>query len=85
LFFASTTAFTAAFDLQEKVAKVNLDVTHAHFWDTTSINALDKVVIKFRQQGTTVELIGLNPASKAIVERLAIYDRDDAASAASAH
>ena len=85
LFFASTTAFTAAFDLQEKIPKVNLDVTHAHFWDTTSINALDKVVIKFRQQGATVELIGLNPASRAIVERLAIYDRDDAASATSAH
>ncbi len=85
LFFASTTAFAAAFDLQEKLDKVVLDVTHAHFWDTTSINALDKVVIKFRQQGAVVEIIGLNPASKAIVERLAIYDRDDAASATSAH
>jgi len=85
LFFASTTAFTAAFDLQEKLDKVVLDVTHAHFWDTTSINALDKIVIKFRQQGATVELIGLNPASKAIVERLAIYDRADAASRAAAH
>ncbi len=31
LFFASTTAFFAAFDLREKLAKVVLDVTHAHF------------------------------------------------------
>ena len=79
LFFASTTAFAAAFDFRESVRKVTLDVTHAHFWDTTSINALDKVVIKFRQQGTAIELIGLNAASKAIVERLAIYDRPGAA------
>jgi SulP family sulfate permease len=78
LFFASTTAFTAAFELREKLARVVLDVTHAHFWDTTSINALDKVVIKFRQQGAEVELVGLNPQSKAIVERLAIYDKPDA-------
>lgn len=78
LFFASTTAFTAAFDLREKVKKVTLDVTHAHFWDTTSINALDKIAIKYRQQGVVVELIGLNPQSKAIVERLAIYDKPDA-------
>jgi SulP family sulfate permease len=85
LFFASTTAFTAAFDFREKLAKVTLDVTHSHFWDTTSINALDKVVIKFRQQGVAVELIGLNPASKAIVERLAIYDKTDATDLASAH
>lgn len=85
LFFASTTAFTAAFDLREPLARVVLDVTHAHFWDTTSINALDKIVIKFRQQGAEVEIVGLNPQSKAIVERLAIYDKPDAAGASSAH
>jgi SulP family sulfate permease len=85
LFFASTTAFTTAFDLREKLQKVTLDVTHAHFWDTTSISALDKIVIKYRQQGVAVELVGLNAASKAIVERLAIYDKAGAADAVSAH
>ena len=85
LFFASTTAFAAAFDFREPVRKVTLDVTHAHFWDTTSINALDKIVIKYRQAGVAVELIGLNAASKAIVERLAIYDKEGAGEAVSAH
>ncbi|HEY1108097.1 MAG TPA: STAS domain-containing protein, partial [Opitutaceae bacterium] len=85
LFFASTTAFAAAFDFREPVKKVTLDVTHAHFWDTTSINALDKVVIKYRQQGIAVEIVGLNAQSRAIVERLAIYDKPGAESAASAH
>lgn len=84
LFFASTTAFTAAFDLREKLSKVTLDLTDAHFWDTTSINALDKVVIKFRDQGAAVEILGLNAASQAIVERLAIYNKPGA-SAANAH
>ncbi|HTJ78291.1 MAG TPA: SulP family inorganic anion transporter [Rariglobus sp.] len=84
LFFASTTAFAAAFDFREKLAKVTLDVTHSHFWDTTSINALDKVVIKFREQGAAVEIVGLNAASRAIVERLAIYDKPGT-STASAH
>jgi SulP family sulfate permease len=85
LFFASATAFTAAFDLREKPAHVVLDVTHAHFWDTTSISALDKIVIKFRRQGAVVEIVGLNPQSKAIVERLAIYDKTGAAGSANAH
>lgn len=85
LFFASTTTFAAAFDFREKLEKVTLDVTHAHFWDTTSINALDKVMIKFRQQGIAVELVGLNAPSKAIVERLAIYDKPGAADATAAH
>ncbi len=79
LFFASTTTFAAAFDYKETVKRVVLDVTHAHFWDTTSINALDKAVIKLRETGAEVELVGLNAASKAIVERLAIYDKHDAA------
>jgi sulfate permease, SulP family len=85
LFFASTTAFIDAFDFKAAHKIVIIDVTHAHFWDTTSINALDKVVIKFRQQGAEVELVGLNPESKAIVERLAIYDHPDAAKATASH
>jgi len=78
LFFASTTVFTDAFDFKAAHKTVIIDVTHAHFWDTTSINALDKVVIKFRQQGAEVEIVGLNDQSRAIVERLAIYHRPDA-------
>ena len=86
LFFASTTAFAEAFDFNEKLRKVGLDVTDAHFWDTTAINALDKVVIKFRQQGAEVEVFGLNEQSRAIVERLAIYHKPEAsAEGAAAH
>ncbi|MEZ0216228.1 MAG: SulP family inorganic anion transporter [Rariglobus sp.] len=85
LFFASTTAFTESFDFKAAHKTVIIDVTHAHFWDTTSISALDKVVIKFRQQGAEVELVGLNDQSQAIVERLAIYNRPEAANPGSTH
>ena len=50
-------------------------MTHAHFWDTTSINALDKVMAKFRAEGVEPEIRGLNAESEAIVRRLAIYDK----------
>ena len=63
------------------MAKVIIDVSHAHFWDTTSINALDKVVAKFRGEGIEPEILGLNAESQAIVNRLAIYDKEDAAKA----
>jgi SulP family sulfate permease len=79
LFFASTTAFTGAFDFRERMAKVVIDVSHAHFWDTTSINALDKVVAKFRGEGIEPQIFGLNAESQAIVNRLAIYDKEGAA------
>ena len=57
--------------------KVVIDLTHAHFWDITSVTALDKVVIKFRREGTDVELIGLNEASATIVDRFGVHDKPE--------
>jgi sulfate permease, SulP family len=78
VFFASSPEFVAAFDFKEAVAKVRIDVRHAHFWDLTSVGALDKVVLKFRREGAAVEVIGLNEASATIVDRLAIHDKSGA-------
>jgi SulP family sulfate permease len=74
VFFASAPEFLAGFDFKEAVAKVIVDVSHAHFWDLTSVGALDKVVLKFRREGCDVEILGLNEASATIVDRLAIHD-----------
>lgn len=78
LFFASANSFVAGFDFKEVISKVVIDVTHAHFWDLTSVGALDKVVLKFRREGTEVEILGMNEASATIVDRLAIHDKPDA-------
>jgi SulP family sulfate permease len=78
VFFASSPEFLAAFDFKEALAKVRIDVSHAHLWDLTAVGALDKVVLKFRREGAEVEIIGLNEASATIVDRLAIHDKPDA-------
>jgi SulP family sulfate permease len=78
VFFASASTFAAAFDFKEALAKVRIDVTHAHFWDLTSVGALDKVVLKFRREGAEVEIIGLNEASATIVDKLAEHDKPGA-------
>ena len=78
VFFSSSEKFAASFDFKEAVDKVVIDLTHAHFWDITSVSALDKVVMKFRREGTEVELIGLNEASATIVDRFAIHDKPEA-------
>src|SRR5690606_13783899 len=41
VFFVSAPEFAAAFDFKEAVAKVRIDVSHAHFWDLTAVGALD--------------------------------------------
>lgn len=78
VFFASAGTFISGFDFKEAVANVRIDVSHAHFWDLTAVGALDKVVLKFRREGTGVEIIGLNEASATIVDRLAMHDKPDA-------
>ncbi|HSJ80429.1 MAG TPA: SulP family inorganic anion transporter, partial [Thiobacillus sp.] len=75
VFFASADKFVDFFDFREAVDKVTIDLCQAHFWDITSVSALDKVVLKFRREGTEVEVIGLNEASSTIVDRFAVHDK----------
>lgn len=78
VFFSSSEKFIAAFDFKEDVDKVSIDLSHAHFWDITSVSALDKVVIKFRREGTEVDVIGMNKASATIVDRFAVHNKPEA-------
>ena len=78
IFFASSEKFLAAFDFREVLSKVVIDVSHAHFWDLTSVGALDTVVLKFRREGTEVEILGMNEASATIVDRLGEHDKPGA-------
>ena len=77
VFFSSAEKFSASFDFKEVVANVVIDLHRAHFWDISAVNALDKVVIKFRREGTDVEINGLNEASETIVDRFGIYDKPE--------
>lgn len=74
VFFNSANKFMNMFNFKEVVEKVVIDLTHAHFWDISAVAALDKVVIKFRREGATVDIIGLNKASQTIVDKFGIYD-----------
>ncbi|ATH76388.1 sodium-independent anion transporter [Vreelandella venusta] len=74
VFFASAERFSAAFDVKERLDKVIIDLSRAHFWDVTAVQALDRVIIKFRRAGAEVELIGVNDASATVVDRYAVHN-----------
>lgn len=78
VFFASADKFVESFDFKEVLDKVVIDLTQAHFWDITSVSALDKIVIKFRREGTEVEIIGMNEASATIVDKFGVHDKPEA-------
>lgn len=79
VFFASTEKFMQAFNFREDLDKVTIDLSRAHFWDISSVAALDRVVINFRREGVEVEIIGMNEATATIVDRHAAHDKADAA------
>ena len=77
VFFASADKFADSFDFKEVVEHVTIDLSHAHFWDITSVASLDKVVIKFRREGTEVEVLGMNEATRTVVDKFGVYDKPE--------
>lgn len=79
VFFASSEALLAEFDFKESVQRVELDLTQAHFWDITAIEALDRIVEKFRRNGIEPVVLGLNEASATLVQKYGRHDKQVAA------
>ena len=70
IFFSSAEKFYQFFDFNEIVESVEIDLTHAHIWDITSVNMLANVVAKFESKNNHVEVIGLNQASATLIDRV---------------
>ncbi|MFN4158480.1 MAG: SulP family inorganic anion transporter [Gemmobacter sp.] len=78
LFYGSVEDFMNAFDFKEALERVVIDVSAAHIWDISSVQALDMAVLKFRRDGAEVEIVGMNAATETIVDKLAIHDKPGA-------
>ena len=74
VFFTSAEKFLESFDFTIAAEKVVIDLTRAHFWDITAVSALDSVVIKYQRQGAEVEVIGMNDASKTVIDKYAVHN-----------
>ena len=85
VFFASAERFINAFDFREVIERVTIDVSRAHFWDITAVSALDKVILKFRRDGTQTTVVGLNEASATMIDRFGVHDKPDAIDKFTAH
>lgn len=70
LFFASSNDLTTQFDYGHDPDRVVIDMTRSHIWDASTVAALDAVVTKYAQRGTTVEFRGMNTEAETFHRRL---------------
>ena len=73
VFFASAEKLFSAFDFSYATDRVVIDLTRAHFWDITAVAALDQIVTKYQRLGAEVSVIGMNEASKTVIDRFATH------------
>ena len=85
VFFASAETFVNSFDFKEEIDEVTIDISHAHFWDITAVGALDKVILKFKRNQTKVNLLGMNEATKTMVDKFGLHDKMSPGSELPAH
>jgi sulfate permease, SulP family len=81
LFFASVTDFLSKFDYKEEAETIVIDFTNVHVWDDSAVGAIDKVVLKYKENNKEVELIGLNDESSDLIKKIAVYDKPNAKAA----
>ena len=76
VFFSSTAAFLAAFDFMEVLDDVRIGLKAAQFRDVTVVAAQDRVVLRYRRKGVTVQV--LDQASATLVDLFGIHDKPGA-------
>lgn len=70
LLFASSNDLTTMFDYAGDPERVVIDLSRSHIWDASTVAALDAIVTKYEQRGTSVEIIGMNEFTTAFHSRL---------------
>lgn len=85
LFFASTLKFINSFDYTENVNSIDIDFSKVRIWDESAVDAIDKVVIKFHKNGVKTNLIGMSEQCVALVDKIAIHNKEGGLESAAIH
>lgn len=76
IFFSSSEKFLKFFNFDEKKVKnIVIDLTHAQVWDITSVSVLDLVVDKFKKNGFSCSIVGLNDDTLLIIHKYGSHSK----------
>ncbi|HCW52923.1 MAG TPA: sodium-independent anion transporter [Clostridium sp.] len=74
LFFASTIQFVDSFDFSSDVKIVNIDFSNSRIWDESAVDAIDKIVSKYKNNNVKVNLIGLSNECIHLLNKISIHN-----------
>ncbi|MFD3261689.1 SulP family inorganic anion transporter [Paenibacillus lentus] len=72
MFFGTVTGFLNEFDPTNDPDQIMIDFTKSHVWDHSAVQAISKVIAKYREQDKEVQLVGLNQESSELVHRVGV-------------
>ncbi|MGE7604121.1 SulP family inorganic anion transporter [Peribacillus sp. NPDC097675] len=75
VFFASVQDFISNFNPLESADSIIIDFSDSKIWDASAVDAVEKVILKYRVQGKTVQVLGLNQESSQLLKNLASYGK----------
>ena len=70
LFFASAESFSDSFDYKDEIKNIKIDLSNSNLWDLYAVEALDDVVMKFKNNNKNIHITGLNKASESVIQRI---------------
>ncbi len=73
LFFASTTSFIESFDYNIDSKRVDLHFHKAKIWDESAVDAIDKVISKYRKNEIKANIIGLSNTCAELVDKISTH------------
>lgn len=76
IFFGSVDMMYEAMEFNEEgIDSVVIDIHDAHFWDISATGILDKIAERLKNEGKSVEIIGMNEASATLVEKYSDHEK----------
>ncbi|MBS4208646.1 SulP family inorganic anion transporter [Bacillus sp. FJAT-50079] len=73
VFFASVDALVAAVNVNSEEKEVEINFSQAHVWDDSGVAAIDKIILRLRENGITATISGLNQPSSKLLKRLTVH------------
>ncbi|PZD96083.1 sodium-independent anion transporter [Paenibacillus sambharensis] len=73
LFFGTMMKFAELFDYSGDPDHIVLDFTHSHVWDHSAVTAIAKAIAKYKNNGKTVTIEGLNKESQHLIDKVGLH------------